>query len=245
MSVATHVLVVLFLLVTLNQNAPSPPPPAMVMLAFAENVQVTANQSAAPLGVNQRRKVEASREEITPDDSEKSQHIVKADNADMRVQKKRISVRKPVKQHDVKRQEMIQKEPVAGNAVVTSHAALRATKIADKTAAPVENDTQKIRNGKMSWEGLVKGKINRGKNYPADAKRRGRQGVATVSFTVNAAGDVLESQLVNSSGTLSLDREALAMVRRASPLPPPPAEIIMGGMHKVTMPVEFDLNRIN
>lgn len=96
----------------------------------------------------------------------------------------------------------------------------------------------------MTWESLVKGHLNRYKKYPTDARRRARTGQAIVTFTVNASGRVQGNQLHTSSGTISLDREALAVLERAQPLPKPPAEILSDGRYSVTMPINFDLNEL-
>ena len=113
-----------------------------------------------------------------------------------------------------------------------------------RTAAPLDTDSAHISQRKIGWESLVKGKINKMRNYPQDARRRKRSGTAVIMFRVNERGDVLSSQLVSSSGTLSLDRAALMALEKASPLPPPPKEIVKSGMQIVTLPVEFGLTNI-
>lgn len=58
-------------------------------------------------------------------------------------------------------------------------------------------------------------------------------GRAEVRFTVLADGRVAELVLERSSGSERLDAEALALVARAQPLPPPPH----GGSLRVTVPI--------
>ena len=43
------------------------------------------------------------------------------------------------------------------------------------------------------------------------------------AFSIDRQGRVLTSRIVHSSGSDALDDEALALVKRAQPLPPPPA----------------------
>lgn len=62
-----------------------------------------------------------------------------------------------------------------------------------------------------------------------------------VFFTVNTEGTIVSSFLEISSGTFSLDREAIAVLERAQPLPKPPPEILEGGLFKVKMPITFKL----
>ena len=73
--------------------------------------------------------------------------------------------------------------------------------------------------------------------YPEAARARGATGVATVSFALDAAGDVTAISLARSSGDGALDAEALAAVRRASPLPPPPAD----APRSYAAPIRFEL----
>ena len=65
-------------------------------------------------------------------------------------------------------------------------------------------------------------RIYAGVRYPELARERGAEGVAVVSFSFDARGQVTSAALAQSSGDAALDAEAVASVRRASPLPPPP-----------------------
>jgi protein TonB len=47
-------------------------------------------------------------------------------------------------------------------------------------------------------------------------------GEARLQFSIDRNGRVLTSRIVHSSGSDALDEEALALVKRAAPLPPPP-----------------------
>jgi periplasmic protein TonB len=71
------------------------------------------------------------------------------------------------------------------------------------------------------WERLLVAQLDRHKRYPP--KARGKAGEARLSFSIDRDGRVLSSRIVHSSGSDALDEEALALVRRAAPLPPPPA----------------------
>lgn len=85
-----------------------------------------------------------------------------------------------------------------------------------------------------TWRGSLMAHINRHKRYPGGGVR----GAASVTFTIDRSGRVLSARLIRSSGSSSLDREAVALARRASPFPAPPRNI--GGKSiKVTVPVHF------
>jgi protein TonB len=80
--------------------------------------------------------------------------------------------------------------------------------------------------------------LQRAKHYPDVARAREEQGTATVRFTIDRSGHVLSASLVRGSGSQSLDEEAVALVRRADPLPPVPAELA-GSTLTLTVPVVF------
>jgi protein TonB len=89
-----------------------------------------------------------------------------------------------------------------------------------------------------NYAGLVSAHLRRHQQYPADARGRGDQGTATVSFSLDGGGRVTSSRLVRGSGISSIDQEVQAMVRRASPFPAPPT----GRSASFTVPVTFRLN---
>jgi periplasmic protein TonB len=84
-----------------------------------------------------------------------------------------------------------------------------------------------------NYAGILAAHLARYKQMPSDAPR-GVQGVATVSFSLNSSGSVTSVRLVRGSGVPSFDQEATAMVRRASPFPPPPL-----GYSNNTVPIGF------
>lgn len=90
------------------------------------------------------------------------------------------------------------------------------------------------------WQSRLLGHLQAFKRYPRAAQRRRYEGVAQVRYTVDRRGTVLSAQLAGGSGHTALDEEAVAAVLRASPLPPPPAEV-PGQEIEVTTPVQFRL----
>src|SRR5690606_41919133 len=94
-----------------------------------------------------------------------------------------------------------------------------------------------------SWESRLLGHLKRYKRYPNDARRRGQEGVVKVRFVIDARGKVIDHQLVGRSGSPSLDRATLHMIRRAQPLPAPPPEPLKNGCHVVVVPSVFSLER--
>ncbi len=88
-----------------------------------------------------------------------------------------------------------------------------------------------------NYRGLVAAHLARYKQFPSDARSRGDQGTATVSFNLDSGGRVTSVRLARGSGVASIDQETQAMVRRASPFPAPPD----GQAQSFTVPVQFYL----
>lgn len=86
-----------------------------------------------------------------------------------------------------------------------------------------------------NYRGLVAAHLARFKQFPTDARSRGDSGSATVAFSLSGGGGVTSVRLVRATGVGSLDQEATAMVRRASPFPAPPD----GRSVSFTVPVSF------
>jgi protein TonB len=95
-------------------------------------------------------------------------------------------------------------------------------------------------NAAPTWRGLLLGRLERFKRYPALAQYHRQQGVAYLRFTMNRDGRVLSAQIEKSSGYEMLDEETLALIHRAEPLPLPPPEI-PGNPIELVVPVEFFL----
>jgi protein TonB len=71
-----------------------------------------------------------------------------------------------------------------------------------------------------SWRNLIASRLRRNKPSGFSAQLSG--GTAVVSFRIAANGAARSVRLVRSAGDKTLDRAALATVRRSSPFPPPP-----------------------
>ena len=87
-----------------------------------------------------------------------------------------------------------------------------------------------------TWKQSLVAHVAKQKRYPAEAA--GRQGVVSVSFTLDRQGGVANSRIAKSSGSSVLDAEALDMIRRAAPFPTPPAEITDNELSFV-IPIQF------
>ncbi len=107
-------------------------------------------------------------------------------------------------------------------------------------AAPMPGAGARDSNALPNWRSLLVAQLERNKRYPSDARSRGEQGVAQLAFRVDRSGGVHGARIVRSSGSSSLDQETLALVQRASPLPPPPPEV-HGGSIAVVVPIRYNI----
>lgn len=107
----------------------------------------------------------------------------------------------------------------------------------DRIAAPTAGAATSNSRAPANWRSRLMAHLNRHKRYPSGESGAGK---ARVAFSINRAGQVLSARLAGSSGNPRFDEEAVAMVRRASPVPPPPPEVA-GGTITFTVPVLFSL----
>ncbi len=114
--------------------------------------------------------------------------------------------------------------------------------VASPTAAPqAAASNGVVPNAKAAvatYQSLLLSHLARHKQYPATARARRQQGVAYVRFSMDRQGRVVSVALAKSAGAALLDGESLDLLRRASPLPAPPAEVA-GDPVDLILPVEF------
>lgn len=114
--------------------------------------------------------------------------------------------------------------------------------VAAAAAPTVGRSSNAPSNAEQQWEGLVLAALERNKRYPAEAQRSNQEDTVMVRLTLDRRGNVTDARIRRSRGYDLLDNEVLALVRRASPLPAPPAEVA-GDHIEITVPVEFFIRR--
>jgi protein TonB len=107
-------------------------------------------------------------------------------------------------------------------------------------AAPAPPAPQASTTSPNTWEGRVLAELNKHRRYPRTAQARRQQGVPYIRFVIDREGNVLSVRLERSSGVAVLDHEAVALPKRAQPLPKPP-EDRPGDTIELVAPVEFFL----
>ncbi len=97
-----------------------------------------------------------------------------------------------------------------------------------------------IDNSRNQYGSLLSREIAKYKQYPKIAQMRGWQGDVAVDIQIDGNGNVLATKIHTSSGFESLDKQALEMVKKASPFPMPPAAL-RAKPFNVLVPVSFRL----
>jgi protein TonB len=239
-ALAAHLALVLLFYWPSTSLPPMQLPPPAVMMSWAAQIEAPESPKPLPLGVQQAESAAAqpAEQQEQPD----LPKLVRAEKTKISVAEKKRTEHQPPQKAQPKPEQQAKE---IRHAAASSAAAPKALNIARQTAAPLNSDSASSEQVTLSWESQVKGMLNRIKRYPPDAQRRRRTGMPQVSFFVDAQGRVFDLTLHAPSGTASLDREALAVVMRAQPLPPPPVEMLRQGKVQVTMPIDFNLAAMN
>jgi periplasmic protein TonB len=110
----------------------------------------------------------------------------------------------------------------------------------ERAAAPMPGANSGNPNAVPNWKSQLVAQLERNKRYPPEAQSRGEQGIAQLAFSVDRSGGVHNARIIRSSGSSALDQATLAMVARATPLPPPPPEIT-GSQIPITVPIRYNV----
>lgn len=94
----------------------------------------------------------------------------------------------------------------------------------------------------LRYQDMVKQRIEATRRYPLWAKKQGVEGIAHIYFTVLPEGAGQDIRIIRSSGSIILDEESVATVKRASPFPPIPKEISSSTVG-MEVAIVFSLNK--
>ena len=237
-SLLLHGLIFLAFIWRFSEVQPAMSPAPAIMLQWAEIIEAPSSPLSLPVGIAQQESAVTEEKQQTEDRQQRP--VTEDSDATIEITRKKKSSDGEKKKTRPPRKIKAQTSD-SNPTAVSSNAAPQALVESSRIAAPFNSDSTKRDNSEASWESRVKGHLNRYKRYPGDARKRARTGTAVVTFTVNTEGTIVSSFLEISSGTFSLDREAIAVLERAQPLPKPPPEILEGGLFKVKMPITFKL----
>ncbi len=90
------------------------------------------------------------------------------------------------------------------------------------------------------WHSELVRHLERFKHYPDRALSRRNRGSGKAEFTIDREGHLLSSRIIQSTGSATLDDEALAMVARAQPMPRPPDGIPDAEL-TIIFPINFSI----
>ncbi len=114
---------------------------------------------------------------------------------------------------------------------------------APTAAAPTDGELSlNNKQSRATWQSALFNHLARHKRYPRLAKRNREEAIILVRVIISRDGMVLNSRLEKPSEFDALNKEALALVARAQPLPAPPPEV-KGKTIEFVIPVEFSLRR--
>jgi TonB family protein len=105
-----------------------------------------------------------------------------------------------------------------------------------RSIAPAIGSGETARRVRATWQKELVSHLDKRKRYPAERSQKSAE--ILVRFEIDRLGHVLSTSIVKGSGDAAFDEAALAMVRRADPVPPPPPLIADEGL-SFTLPVIF------
>ena len=98
--------------------------------------------------------------------------------------------------------------------------------------------TAPARAADPGWNRKVAQLIGANYAYPRSAVLRGEQGSARVKIAFSGAGKILSVDLVKSTGSAILDREAVRIPRKVASYPAPPT----GSNTDITLPITWRID---
>ena len=105
-----------------------------------------------------------------------------------------------------------------------------------RSVAPVHGTGEEAARIRMTWQKQLIAHLDRHKRYPAGRSRKAAEIV--LSFALDRSGHVVSVAVARGSGDAAFDDAALAMMKRADPVPAPPPLIADEGL-SFTLPVLF------
>lgn len=219
---------------------PAAPPVVMISLAPLEAPQVPEQQAAPgpqaadslpePEPTPPEKAVESEPDIPTLPEKEQAVAVLPPPVPEPRPETK-PEVREPPVEVKKEERKKTERKVASRAAAPTTFEAPRAT----QANAPAAGAARVPVAAVASWKSELMAQLNRYKRYPSGTDR---SGTATVAFHINRSGEVTSARLMHSSGDSALDQEAVALPRRASPLPKPPDGLASGSI-ALTVPIRF------
>ena len=105
-----------------------------------------------------------------------------------------------------------------------------------KSTTPDQGTGQSRQRARVTWQKELLAHLDKFKRYPAERSQKSAE--ILITMTLDRTGHVVSANISRGSGDDAFDHAALAMVERASPVPPPPPLIADEGLD-FSLPVIF------
>jgi periplasmic protein TonB len=127
---------------------------------------------------------------------------------------------------------------VPAHPVAPPPSAIQAEPRPPASAAPLAEPTSAVPRADIigPYRNSLAAHVQTYQRYPALARTRREEGLVVLHVTIQRDGQIAAMSIEHGSGSEALDREALATLKRADPLPPIPA-----GVPGATIDLEFPL----
>jgi periplasmic protein TonB len=105
-----------------------------------------------------------------------------------------------------------------------------------KSTTPDQGTGQSRQRARVTWQKELLAHLDKFKRYPTERSQKSAE--ILITMTLDRTGHVVSANISRGSGDDAFDHAALAMVERASPVPPPPPLISDEGLD-FSLPVIF------
>lgn len=201
------------------QNSPSELPPG----------PETEASAASPPVVEQKiseKEVDLPKE--TPVESENPDRLVAIEKAD-----------KPDEKEPEPKTKMTKASEESAAQEATAAPSIQNVQEATKSTTLDQGTGQSRQRARVTWQKELLAHLDKFKRYPSERSHTSAEIVITMSL--DRMGRVLSANIAKGSGDEAFDHAAIAMVERASPVPPPPPLIADEGLD-FSLPVIFKKN---
>ena len=119
----------------------------------------------------------------------------------------------------------------------------KADVVREKVARPARPENPVSIHAIKNYESILIAWLQKHKQYPRVARRRGHEGTVTLQFEIDSQGKLLHHQIVQACQYKSLNDAVISMIESAAPMPAVPQEIRANkDKFSYTVPIHFKLN---
>lgn len=215
---------------------PTPPPPPEPVVDFAQLLPPVPELPLTPPDI-------PTPEVVLPksEPPKKKVEEPKVEKPKEKPKKEKVEKAKPKPKPEPELEPAVVQQPT--QSAVQQQAAKPAAPVqpSNAPAAPFAADVARVTAAKASWRGILEAHLQRFQKYPRSAQRRNIEGTAWLRFRMDRSGQVLSYAIERTSEAEVLDEAALAMIERAQPLPPLPADV-PGDSVEIIIPAVFNIN---